>query len=88
MTFPVIFLIIINITAYLLFGYDKYCAKRGAWRIPEATLLLAVLAGGAAGALLGMKMFRHKTKKPLFSIGVPLLLAAQTVFAVLYLINY
>ena len=88
MTFPVIFLIIINITAYLLFGYDKYCAKRDAWRIPEATLLLAALAGGAAGALLGMKMFRHKTKKPLFSIGVPLLLAAQTVFAVLYLINY
>ncbi len=49
--------------AFLMFGWDKAAARRGARRVPEARLLLVGAAGGAAGALLGMIAFRHKTRK-------------------------
>lgn len=57
----------------LLFGWDKLMAKLGRRRIPEASLLLACLAGGAAGGLVGMYLFRHKIRKPKFYLTVPLL---------------
>ena len=56
---------------------DKSRAKRGRWRIPEATLLLCAALGGAAAMLLTMRLIHHKTRKPKFSVGVPLLLAAH-----------
>ncbi|MNL75663.1 hypothetical protein D3C87_2015100 [compost metagenome] len=52
----------------LLMGIDKYKAKHHKWRIPESTLLAAGLAGGGIGGLLGMFLFRHKTKKLVFYI--------------------
>lgn len=61
-----------GLLSFLLFGVDKARAKHGAWRIPERVLLLSAFAGGAPGALLGMLLFRHKTRKPLFRILVPL----------------
>lgn len=64
-------------------GVDKSRARSGAWRVPEKRLLLLALAGGAAGVLLGMKVFRHKTRHAGFTILVPLMLVAQ-VLLVLY----
>lgn len=69
-----IYLTCVNALAFAAFGIDKSRAKRGVWRIPEKTLMLLAVAGGSLGALVGMQVFRHKTRKPLFSIGVPILL--------------
>ncbi|HIT25880.1 MAG TPA: DUF1294 domain-containing protein [Candidatus Enterenecus avicola] len=67
----------------LLFGWDKGMAKLGRRRIPEASLLFACLAGGAAGGLAGMYLFRHKIRKPKFYLTVPLLfLLDAAIFAV------
>ena len=76
-----LWLLFANGIAFLLFGLDKWKAKRNAYRIREQTLLLWALAGGSVGALLGMRLFRHKTRKPLFYIGVPLILLAQITVA-------
>ena len=67
----------------LLFGWDKGMAKLGRRRVPEASLLFACLAGGAAGGLAGMYLFRHKIRKPKFYLTVPLLfLLDAAIFAV------
>ena len=79
MRYLMYYLIIINIAAWLMYGLDKWKAKSGAWRIPERTLLLTALLGGSAGALAGMLLFHHKTRKPKFTVGVPVMLAAQCV---------
>ena len=66
-----------------LFGWDKLMAKLGRRRIPEASLLFACLAGGAAGGLVGMYLFHHKIRKPKFYVTVPLLFVLDVVlFAV------
>ena len=75
------YLIGINVLAFLLFGIDKWKARRDKWRIPEATLLLFAVLGGSIGALLGMRVFHHKTKHKKFLIGLPLILLAQIVLA-------
>lgn len=61
-TYYLIFLAVMSIICIVLYGADKSRAKSGRWRISEKTLLAAGLLGGAAGALLGMKLFRHKTR--------------------------
>ena len=78
------YLLIINAAAFLLMLVDKLKAKRGLWRIPEATLMWSAALGGSIGALLGMNLFRHKTKHPKFTIGIPLILAAQVIGTVVY----
>jgi len=72
----------VNLLAFVLYGVDKLKAKKGAWRIPEATLLLVAFLGGSAGALLGMEVFRHKTKHAKFRILVPLFLILHIALAV------
>ena len=69
-----VYLAAVNVAAFALYGIDKYKARRGLWRIPEAVLLFAAAVGGSAGALLGMRVFHHKTKKPRFFIVVPVML--------------
>ena len=73
------YLILINLAAFALFGLDKRYAKRHKWRIPEKTLLLAAVLGGAPGAMAGMYLFHHKTRKWPFSIGIPLILVLQVI---------
>ena len=70
-------LLVVNLITLVLFGSDKGKAERGEWRIPERVLLIFSLAGGAAGACIGMKLFHHKTRKPLFAVGIPLMLVVQ-----------
>lgn len=79
MRYLMYYLIIINIAAWIMYGLDKWKAKSGVWRIPERTLLLTALAGGSVGALAGMLLFHHKTRKPKFMIGVPVMFAAHCV---------
>lgn len=59
---PICYFVLMSLIALCLYGSDKKKAKNQAWRTPEKTLLLFGFLGGAAGALLGMKIFRHKTK--------------------------
>ena len=70
---------------FCLYGVDKRRAKRGAWRIPEKTLLLCTWLLGGVGALIGMRVFHHKTKHKEFRFGFPALLCLQCA-AVVYLI--
>ena len=60
-------------------GVDKYRAIRRRWRIPEATLFILALVGGACGGTVGMYSFRHKTKHPKFTVGVPCLLIVHVI---------
>ena len=74
----------INLITFFVFGLDKWKAKRKekketVRRIPEKNLLLLAAAGGSAGALLGMKVFHHKTLHKAFRFGVPLILALQII---------
>jgi len=73
------YLVIVNLIALLLFGYDKHCAVSHKWRIPEKTLIASAAIGGSFGAYLGMVSFRHKTQHQLFQICVPSLLVVQTI---------
>ena len=77
----IIYLIGINILTFLVFGIDKWKARRGKWRIPEATLIGMSIAGGGIGALLGMSLFRHKTQKRKFTLGIPAILLVQAFLA-------
>lgn len=77
----VIYLIGINVLTFLVFGIDKWKARRGRWRIPEDTLLWMSIVGGSIGALVGMYLFRHKTQKRKFNFGIPAILLAQAVLA-------
>jgi len=66
----------VNLIVFVMYGIDKYKAKYKLWRIPEATLLGAAVLG-VFGALTGMYFFRHKTKKPKFTITVPVILVLE-----------
>jgi uncharacterized membrane protein YsdA (DUF1294 family) len=73
------YLIAINIVTFLVYGIDKWKAKQGSWRISEATLLILAVIGGSIGALLGMKVWRHKTQHKKFKYGLPLILIIQII---------
>lgn len=64
----------VNLITFAAFGWDKYCARHGRRRIPESVLLALAAIGGSSGALLGMALFNHKTRKLRFNITVPVLL--------------
>ncbi|MGN1267271.1 MAG: DUF1294 domain-containing protein [Dorea sp.] len=81
-----IYLIAVNLVAFAMYGSDKRKAKKNQWRIPEATLLGVALIGGSVGALLGMKVFRHKTKHWKFKIMVPLFLVLHLAMGICFVI--
>ena len=67
-------------------GIDKLKAKRGSWRIPENTLFMFTILGGGVGTILGMYIFRHKTKKKKFTVGMPIILILEILLFILYFI--
>lgn len=82
-----IYLVLINAAAVAVMLADKRKAIKGKWRIPESTLFLLAAAGGSAGSILGMYLFRHKTRHPKFTIGMPLILVFQCALSVLIYIK-
>ena len=81
----VYYLIGINVLTFLVYGADKWKARRNKWRIPEDTLIWLAIVGGSVGALLGIYLFRHKTQHKKFQLGVPIILFAQLVLAFFFL---
>ena len=79
MKYIVIYLLSVNLITFLVYGLDKWKAKRDKWRVPEKTLILLAVIGGTIGALLGMQVLRHKTKHIKFTVGIPVILVAQLV---------
>ena len=77
-----VYLLGINLAAFLAYGWDKWKARRHQWRIPEHTLLALAFLGGALGAALGMRFFHHKTRKNKFRIGVPAALSLWLVLLI------
>ena len=71
------YLLAVNITSFLLYGIDKYKAKKGKWRISEATLLLMAVIGGSIGAWAGMRLGHHKTIHKKFKYGIPVIIIMQ-----------
>ena len=74
-----IYLLIVNILAFILYGIDKKRARNNQWRLSEKTLILSAVIGGSIGAILGMQVFRHKTKHWYFKYGLPVILIIQVV---------
>lgn len=66
-----VYLLVLNLAVFFTYGWDKWKARRNQWRVPEHTLLALTFAGGGVGALLGMRVFHHKTRKTKFRLGVP-----------------
>lgn len=75
----VCYLLAINAVTFIVYGIDKYKAKKAKWRISEATLLLLAVLGGSVGAWVGMKVWHHKTMHKKFKYGIPAILIIQIV---------
>ncbi len=71
------YLLAINAVTFIVYGIDKYKAKKAKWRISEATLLLLAVLGGSIGAWIGMKVWHHKTMHKKFKYGIPAILLIQ-----------
>ena len=78
---------LINIIAFAVTGADKNLARRGKRRVPEGTLFLMAIIGGAAGEFCAMLIFRHKTKHLSFVVGIPLVFIIQVALAI-YLVFF
>lgn len=82
------YLLLINAVAFWLMLLDKRKAQKKQWRIRESTLLWLAVLGGSVGIWAGMYLFRHKTKHKRFTVGIPLILAAQLAAAVMLLLYF
>ena len=71
------YVLILNFVTMLVYGIDKFKAKKGKWRIPESTLLLLAVLGGSIGAWFGMRVWRHKTQHMKFKYGIPVIFILQ-----------
>ena len=82
------YLAVINVVGIVQMAWDKFQAKRSGWRVPEKTLLGTAVIGGSFGIYAGMRLFRHKTKHPRFSYGVPVIMVLQIAVAAYLLSGY
>ena len=82
------YLLAVNLVTFLLYGIDKYKAKKGKWRISEATLLTMAAIGGSIGAWAGMRLWHHKTMHKKFKYGIPVIIILQVALAVYLLTNF
>lgn len=76
------YLLAVNSLTFLLYGIDKYKAKKGRWRISEATLLTMAAIGGSIGAWVGMRTWHHKTMHKKFKYGIPVIIIMQIALVV------
>lgn len=84
-----VYLLAVNLLAFALMGIDKWKSKReGARRIRERTLFLWAVLGGSVGAILGMRVFHHKTKHWYFNWGMPLILVLQVALAIFLVVKF
>ncbi|MBE6960108.1 MAG: DUF1294 domain-containing protein [Ruminococcaceae bacterium] len=83
MTFEFLFLILFNAVGFVLMLVDKQKARKNKWRIAESTLFSIAAVGGSLGILLGMHIFRHKTKHIAFTAGIPAIMAVQIVIGII-----
>ena len=79
-------LLTLNLLTFIIYGIDKFKARKAKWRIPESTLLLLAVFGGSIGAWLGLQVWRHKTQHKKFYIGIPMILTLQ-VIATIYILT-
>lgn len=84
----VIYLLLINLIGFLAMGIDKFKAKRAYWRIPEGTLIMIAILGGGIGDLVGMYLFRHKTKKLKFTVGIPTILITEIIIMIVFISDF
>ena len=76
------YLLAVNIATFLLYGIDKYKAKKSKWRISEVKLLTMVAIGGSIGAWAGMRLWHHKTMHKKFKYGIPVIIIMQIALVV------
>lgn len=76
-----IYVLVVNVVTFFVYGIDKYKSRHGKWRISEAALLAWAVVGGSVGAWCGMKIWHHKTLHRKFRYGVPVILVLQIVLA-------
>ena len=84
----IFYLLAINVLTFLLYGIDKWKAKRARWRIPESVLLGMAAIGGSVGAWLGMRVWHHKTQHAKFRYGVPAMLVVQAALLVWIVVKF
>ena len=84
----VLYLVAINVVTFLMFGIDKWKAKRSKWRIREAALLGLAALGGSIGAWLGMKVWHHKTLHKKFMYGIPAIFIIQLILLGYFFLKY
>ena len=77
----------INLAVLLLYGLDKWKAKNHRWRVSEAALMMAAVFG-VFGAYGGMHLFHHKTRKPKFYIGVPVIFVVELMLFVVFAVTF
>ena len=77
LSYIAVYIFVINLAGFLVMAFDKNKARRNKWRVPEAALFLFAIFRGSIGCLLGMRIFHHKTQKPRFYIGIPVILGIQ-----------
>ena len=86
MQYLIAYMLVLGFIAFSVCGFDKLMAVKGKRRVPEKRLFALAALGGSLGLLLGMRVFRHKTRHKSFTVGVPLIIVLQpaAVFAVWY----
>ena len=75
----IIYILLINIVAIIITGYDKLCAQNRKWRVKERTLMLISMLGGSMGMYITMQLIRHKTRHLKFMLGIPLIIILQII---------
>ncbi len=75
----ILYVAAVNVVSFLMMGIDKRKAMKRAFRIPESTLFVLAIIGGSIGAIIGMHLFRHKTRHWYFLYGMPVILALQII---------
>ncbi len=83
----ILYLLAVNLVSFIVMGIDKKKAQKRAWRIPESTLFVLAIIGGSIGSVIGMQLFRHKTRHWYFVYGMPAILILQILLVLILLFS-